>query len=310
MTKIDLSIIVPIYNVENYLEECLESLLKIKNINYEVILVDDGSKDGSYKIAKKYLEKNKEIIKLIQKVNGGQSSARNVGIKIAEGEYISFVDSDDFINATEFEKIVFKIKKNNLELGIGNLYKIEPNQVILYRRKIAENKIYSGVEFVEECIKNNCHRTESWINIYKREFLLKNNLFFKEGVIYEDALFIMKAFYYTKKVMYFNIDFYNYRYNPESTINKKVTCKNYYSAYKILNELINFYESKNIKNKYWRIFLLRRYFDYLKKWEIKNYHLYKEIINFEALTLKDFAKKVYIILFSFRAVEIQFEEKA
>ena len=101
--NIELSIIVPVYNVEKYLEECLDSILKIKNINYEVLIINDGSPDNSQKIIDEYYKKDSRI-KFFIKENGGLSSARNYGLERAQGEYIWFVDSDDLVVASEFEK--------------------------------------------------------------------------------------------------------------------------------------------------------------------------------------------------------------
>ena len=117
----DISIIVPIYNVEEYLVECLKSIYKIENLRYEVILVNDGSKDKSYKIMEdfKALYPNQTV--LINKENGGLSSARNTGLRVAKGRYVSFIDSDDFIDTVEFEKFVIKGIKSRVDIAVGNM---------------------------------------------------------------------------------------------------------------------------------------------------------------------------------------------
>ncbi|MGL6168669.1 MAG: glycosyltransferase, partial [Fusobacteriaceae bacterium] len=115
----ELSIIVPIYNVEIYLRECLESLYKIKGIKKEIILVNDGSKDNSYKIIEEYKEKYPDITKVINKTNGGLSSARNSGLKEATGEYISFIDSDDFVDHLMFEEFFKLAIKDKVEVAVG-----------------------------------------------------------------------------------------------------------------------------------------------------------------------------------------------
>ena len=100
-----LSIVVPIYNVEQYLRECLDSLYKIDGIDYEVILVNDGSKDRSREIMEEFKQSYPERTVIVDKENGGLSSARNAGMRVAKGEYISFIDSDDFIDVQEYKKV-------------------------------------------------------------------------------------------------------------------------------------------------------------------------------------------------------------
>lgn len=100
----ELTFIVPVYNVESFLKECLDSIYSVENIDYEVILVNDGSTDGSLNILQEYRDKFPKITKVIDKENGGLSSARNAGIRDAKGEYLSFIDSDDIIDSKGFEE--------------------------------------------------------------------------------------------------------------------------------------------------------------------------------------------------------------
>ncbi|MEG2256401.1 MAG: glycosyltransferase, partial [Cetobacterium sp.] len=117
----ELTFIVPVYNVETFLEECLDSIYKVENIEYEVILVNDGSTDRSLDILKKYKEKYSEITKIIDKKNGGLSSARNAGIRDAKGEYLSFIDSDDIIDSKGFEEFFKEGQKLDLDIMVGNM---------------------------------------------------------------------------------------------------------------------------------------------------------------------------------------------
>ena len=110
-----LSVIIPVYNVENYLRECLDSITSQTVKDIEIICIDDGSTDNSPKILKEYQKKDSRI-KIITKENGGQASARNLGIKKAQGEYIAFIDSDDFIESEMLEKLYTKAKDNNLDI--------------------------------------------------------------------------------------------------------------------------------------------------------------------------------------------------
>lgn len=128
MEKIKLSIVVPVYNVEKYIERCLKSLCEL-NIENEIIVVNDGSIDSSVQIVEKFKEKyiNENII-IVNQENKGLSGARNTGIRKANGEYISFIDSDDFVDTEKYKEIINKTIENNLDVGLGNgIYYYEKN---------------------------------------------------------------------------------------------------------------------------------------------------------------------------------------
>lgn len=121
----ELSFIVPVYNVEDYLEECLDSLLKVQNIDYEIVIVNDGSKDNSLNITKKYKDEHDEVIRIISQENQGLSVARNAGIDNAYGEYLVFIDSDDYIIPENFTKFWEKFQKADKEIAIANYVKLQ-----------------------------------------------------------------------------------------------------------------------------------------------------------------------------------------
>ena len=127
-----ISIIVPIYNVEKYLKKCIDSIINQTYKNLEIILVDDGSPDNCGKICDEYAKKDNRI-KVIHKENGGVSSARNVGVENATGEYIGFVDSDDYIEKDMYEVLINNLKKENADISIISNYEV-------YKNKIIENK--------------------------------------------------------------------------------------------------------------------------------------------------------------------------
>jgi len=216
--NIELSIVVPIYNVELYLEECLDSIYDIKNIKKEVILVNDGSTDNSLKIAKKYKDKYPNITKVINKKNGGLSSARNAGIEVATGEYISFIDSDDFIDSKNYEKFFKEGRSNNLDIIVGTPIKYIDGKLNKFFRDNSLEKlgITDGVRFLEESIKSNCYRMEVWDDIYRLDLLKKNRILFFEKLIHEDELFTPLVFLKAKRVKLIDINFYYYRQRPGS----------------------------------------------------------------------------------------------
>ncbi|AVQ31608.1 glycosyltransferase [Fusobacterium varium] len=243
----ELSIIVPIYNVEDYLEECLKSLYNIKNIKLEIILVNDGSKDNSFKIMEKFKEIYPEKTVLINKENGGLSSARNAGMKAAVGEYISFIDSDDFIDVDEFEKFFKEGQKDKLDVMVGNMRYYTPEKTgdSLFRSDVVKNSgIVNGIDFFWNLFqKPKCFREEVVDDIYKREFLVKNNIWFNENIVHEDSEFTPLVYLKAEKVKYIDRAFYFYRQRTGSIMNK-VSEKSIVSLESICEKF--FIECKNL----------------------------------------------------------------
>lgn len=244
----ELSIIVPIYNVEDYLEECLESLYNIKNIELEIILVNDGSKDNSFKIMEKFKDMYPEKTVLINKENGGLSSARNAGMKAAVGEYISFIDSDDFIDVDEFERFFKEGQKDKLDVIVGNMRYYTPEKTgdPLFRSDMIKNSgILKGVDFFWELFqKPKCFREEVVDDIYRREFLLKNDIWFNENIVHEDSEFTPLVYLKAEKVRYIDRAFYFYRQRTGSIMNKvseksivslESICERFFDEYKKLD---------------------------------------------------------------------------
>lgn len=246
----ELSIIVPIYNVEDYLEECLESLYNIKNIELEIILVNDGSKDNSFKIMEKFKDMYPEKTVLINKENGGLSSARNAGLKAAVGEYVSFIDSDDFIDVDEFERFFKEGQKDKLDVIVGNMRYYTPEKTgdPLFRSDMIKNSgILKGVDFFWELFqKPKCFREEVVDDIYRREFLLKNDIWFNENIVHEDSEFTPLVYLKAEKVRYIDRAFYFYRQRTGSIMNKvseksivslESICERFFDEYKKLGSV-------------------------------------------------------------------------
>ena len=246
----ELSIIVPIYNVEDYLEECLESLYNIKNIELEIILVNDGSKDNSFKIMEKFKDMYPEKTVLINKENGGLSSARNAGMKAAVGEYISFIDSNDFIDVDEFERFFKEGQKDKLDVIVGNMRYYTPEKTgdPLFRSDMIKNSgILKGVDFFWELFqKPKCFREEVVDDIYRREFLLKNDIWFNENIVHEDSEFTPLVYLKAEKVRYIDRAFYFYRQRTGSIMNKvseksivslESICERFFDEYKKLGSV-------------------------------------------------------------------------
>ena len=296
----DLSIIVPIYNVEDYLDECLKSIYKIKNLRYEVILVNDGSKDKSDVIIERFKEKYPEKTVVITKENGGLSSARNAGLRVAKGKYVSFIDSDDFIDPDEFSKFVYETITSRLDIGVGNMRYYIPGKIgdpLFRSRRIKDMDVVTGTEFLWGTLQQpKCFREEVVDDLYNKNFLIKNNLYFNESIIHEDSEFTTLAYLKAKKVKFIDRTFYFYR-QREGSIMNKVSEKSVISLEKICDTLYEKYKDLDDIGKkavgtlilsFYSVILYRRYngLGRYKEAQLRYRELYKVLkksaqINFE-----------------------------
>ena len=210
-------------------------------------MVNDGSKDNSFKIMEKFKEIYPEKTVLINKENGGLSSARNAGMKAAVGEYISFIDSDDFIDVDEFEKFFKEGQKDKLDVMVGNMRYYTPEKTgdSLFRSDVVKNSgIVNGIDFFWNLFqKTKCFREEVVDDIYKREFLVKNNIWFNENIVHEDSEFTPLVYLKAEKVKYIDRAFYFYRQRTGSIMNK-VSEKSIVSLESICEKF--FIECKNL----------------------------------------------------------------
>jgi len=177
-----ISIIIPVYNVEKYLERCVKSVINQTYKNLEIILVDDGAKDNSGKMCDE-LSKLDSRIKVIHKENGGLSDARNFGLKIATGDYIGFVDSDDYIADDMYETLYHTIKNNNADISIVSFYEMYKEKVIGVRDS-GNLEILSKQEAMKELLIDTKIQSYAWNKLFKKE--LFNDLKFPTGKNFED----------------------------------------------------------------------------------------------------------------------------
>ncbi|MGY3703560.1 hypothetical protein BW731_09265 [Vagococcus martis] len=182
--SIKLSIIVPVYNVSNYLEECLDSLLKQNITDYEVIMVDDGSTDNSYEIVQEYEEKYDHFVGMT-KVNQGLGHSRNVGAAMAKGEYITFVDSDDIIPNNSYKEMLETIERTGSDFIIGDVIRFNSNgqfESTLHNHVFRENYEKISIKTHKELL----YDTTAWNKVYRSSFWKEHNFMFPEGMLYED----------------------------------------------------------------------------------------------------------------------------
>ena len=213
-----ISIIVPVYNTEKYLEKCLNSLINQTLKDIEIICVNDASTDNSINILKQYEQKDSRI-KVIEQEHLKQGAARNNGTKYVTGEYIGYVDSDDWIDLDYYEKLYNAAKKHNLDIALANNVRIGKNK-FKKRLEINEEKVYTTLqEKIDVCKqwKNECPTNK----IYRTELLKDNKITWPEGVYCEDKLFTIKAIYYANGIVTVpDINYYYFK-NPRSTVSWK-----------------------------------------------------------------------------------------
>ena len=196
MEKDLISVIVPVYKVEKYLEKCIESVLKQTYTNLQIILVDDGSPDNCGKICDEYAKKDSRI-EVIHKANGGLSDARNVGISKAKGRYIGFVDSDDYIKEDMYEILLNLIKKYDADVSICNLYDvIDGNECI--RNKENGIREYSRLDILKKVLLDKNIQSYAWNKLYEKE--LFDEIKYPIGKKYED---IGTTFYLSEPEYYY-----------------------------------------------------------------------------------------------------------
>ncbi len=236
------SIIIPIYNTEQYLKDCLESVINQTLHDLEIICINDGSTDNSRKILEEYAEKDSRI-KIIDKENSGQSSARNIGVKMATGDFIGFIDSDDWIDLNFFEKLYDAAINYNADIACANLVRVYKNKQKYYlknKRYKCSEKPRLKYEYAK--LPDNCYVMN---RLYNRTKLQKSNVVFEEGVIFEDIEYSHKIIYYMDKLVTVPDTKYYYRYNPYSSVNIK--SDKYNNEYKnAMNKTIKFIQENNI----------------------------------------------------------------
>ena len=215
------SIIVPVYNVEAYLEQCVESIKNQTYKNLEIILIDDGSKDTSGEIADRLCTTDNRI-KVIHQQNKGMSSARNYGLDICKGDYICFIDSDDYIRDNFVEELLQACIINSVDMAMCFSFSIKDNKEILSNIK-KETEILSSKEM---CLRYMDPQYEVvWNKIFKRNIL--NDIRFPLGRIHEDAAVAYKMIWKATKVALIHEELYGYRVNYSGIMRSKYTSKRY-----------------------------------------------------------------------------------
>lgn len=246
-----ISVIIPVYNSEKTIKKCIDSLLNQTFKDLEIILVNDASSDNSLNIINSY--KNNNIIVINNDVNKGIGYSRNIGLKNASGEYISFVDSDDYVNNNAYEQLYNATNNNENDLVICNYNKIINNSIV-ENEYIFENSKVTLKSNPEMLLNIN---PAPWNKLYKKE--LVKNLYFPENLKYEDTIFVLSAINRAKSIKIISDKLYNYivRDKSETTIVNEKVFDILNISEMVINELKN-----NIDSTYLEAFMVRNIFRY------------------------------------------------
>lgn len=247
----NLTIIIPVYNVENYIKDCLDSVYDGELKDFEVLCIDDRGTDNSIDIIKKYIEINKiNNLRIIRhEDNKGLSEARNTGMSQAKGQYICFLDSDDMIETNGLNKLLEKAMLNNLDIVEGKIREVFETDK---RKEKCQNQrndsiVMTGDDYFYQCCKKKVYFTMAWLRIFKTEYLRKG-YFFEPGLKFEDEDFSPKVIINADRVQYYDIEFYIYRRREESITTTMTKNNKWVESYlKIISNLLEF--AKTIEGK-------------------------------------------------------------
>jgi glycosyltransferase involved in cell wall biosynthesis len=217
-----ISIIIPVYNVEAYLEECLDSILSQDLHEIEIICVNDGSTDSSLSILERYAAKNKRII-IIDQLNSGPGKARNIGLKKAQGEYIFFPDSDDYLLTPNALSLLYTTaSENNLDILSSNFATVGEEKKESHAKRKA-GIISSGKQFLLSGETN----ASAWAKLYKRSYLDSTHFLFDETILYEDSEAFPRFYYNASRVSHIDAVLYAYRKRANSIMTQNVNLKHF-----------------------------------------------------------------------------------
>ncbi len=236
-----ISVIVPIYKVEPYLRQCVDSIINQTYKNLEIILVDDGSPDRCPQICDEYAAKDNRI-QVIHKENGGLSSARNAGLNIAIGDYIAFVDSDDYLDLTMYEELINEIILNKADVSVCNPLQVMDGKV-QNNDSHGEREIIEERELIWKYLPSKL-RFEVWNKLFKREVIGETR--FKNGQIYEDLYFDRCVFSRVHTIVYNDVFLYYYRFNRPGATNSFFNEKRFI-IFKELDEYITKFRTEGLE---------------------------------------------------------------
>ena len=244
-----ISIIIPVYKIEKFIDKCIKSIISQTYRNLEIILVDDGSPDKCPGICDKYAKIDNRI-KVIHKPNGGLSDARNAGIDICKGDYIGFVDGDDYISENMYEHLLDHCIKCNADMSICGIYAIDEDysNLSIYNPMIYKETILSNIQALNHLFLTfDVNFEVAWNKLYKRDlFLNKDNIRYPYGKLHEDTYTTYKLLYYANNIAVFNEPLYYYVQRSGSIMKRIPSVSQIMDRAVSANEAISFIKNNNI----------------------------------------------------------------
>ena len=305
--EIFVSIIVPVYDVEEYLVECIESILAQTWKHFEIILVDDGSTDSSGKMCDEYAEKYNCIF-VIHKKNGGLSSARNAGIDVARGNYLAFIDSDDVVHPDYLRELVKIVEKENADLVacdfcVGTSCQWGETSEVKY-------DIRRDEDVLERMNDNDVVVTVAWNKLYHAKFFKEYSLRYPEGKIHEDMFLTPQILHYTNKMVITNQKLYFYRQRKNSIMNSSFSIKQLDSleAIEFRIALFTKWDKKELQIKEYESYIrkAKELYRKMKNGEEEEYEQEKKKIKMKMLNILKEKKVFYLLNWKYKIKLITF----
>ena len=244
MENIKVSVIIPVYNTEKYLEEAINSVVNQTLKEIEIIVVNDGSTDNSATILEDFAKKDSRVKVLTLEKNSGQSVARNVGMEIMKGEYLYFFDSDDVLESDCLELCYEKSKAENLDFLFFDaltFYDVESDLKLNYQQTTGlEPKVYTGAEILRILLKKKLHKDTLWLNFIKTSYVKRLKLSFIPHICYEDAPFVIRLYAEATRVNFIGRNFFHRRIRENSIMSSKLSKKNIDDLLFVVNEIAKY----------------------------------------------------------------------
>lgn len=288
MTEGKISVIIPMYKVEEYIGKCIESVIKQTYTNLEIILVDDGSPDKCGEISDEYAEKDSRI-KVIHRKNGGLSAARNSGLDIATGDYVMFVDSDDYIHPRMMECMYATACNKKADIVVCDYAKVKEGEAtpqLQETKQVVEITKNNQLDYMLG--KTKIIFTVVWNKLYRRELL--QEIRFPEGKVHEDEFVTYKLLHKAKKVCYIKDVFYYYVQRTSSIMGEGINLKTLQKL-DAFQERMLFYEQQGMQDYYYQMLNHYRYF--LNEFVKKGYGNKKELMPYKKYYDKQIQKNVH-----------------
>lgn len=294
----DISVIIPIYNVENYLEMTLNSIISQSYKNIEIICINDGSTDGSLKVLEKLARKDSRISVYTQQ-NEGLSATRNWGVEVSRGKYVYFMDSDDLLNQFALEILYKRAEENELDViyfdGDSFADKEEDTELIkkydgYYVRKNNYPQCTSGIQMFKLLMKNKEYRSSACLQMIRRKYLSEKGIKFHEGIIYEDNIFSLEAMITAEKAGYCGLELFYRRVRKNSIMTQKTVFYNAYSYFRCYLDTLEI--TKNIELDYETANFIENLL-YGYKQRVKN--MYNELETWEKKTVNGLPLKEKVL---------------